>query len=48
MLKNIVMGFEEMMNSIKAAFDESYNDKFAGWDEWREIEALNEVRYGIR
>ena len=48
MLKNIVKGFEEMMNSIRTAFDESMNDKYAGCDEWREVEMLNEVRYGIR
>ena len=29
MLENIVKGFEEMMNSIMAAFNESYNDKYA-------------------
>lgn len=33
MLKNIVKGFEEMMNSIMTAFNESMNDKYAGWDE---------------
>lgn len=48
MLKNIVKGFKEMMNSIEAAFNESMNDKYAGWDEWRELEMLNEVRCGIR
>lgn len=48
MLKNIVKSFEEMMNSIKMAFNESMNDTYAGWDELREIEMLNEVRYGIR
>ena len=48
MLKNFVEGFEEMMNCIKAAFTESMNDKYAGWDEWRELEMLNEVRAGIR
>lgn len=30
MLENIVKGFEEMMNSIMAVFNESYNDKYAG------------------
>lgn len=48
MLKNIVKGFEEMMNSIVAAMNESMNDKVAGWDEWSELEMLNEVRAGIR
>lgn len=33
MLKNIVNGFEEMMNSIMAVVNESYNDKYAGWNE---------------
>lgn len=37
MLKNIVKGFEEMMNSIMAAFNESYNDKYAGWNEGEEL-----------
>lgn len=48
MLKNVVKGFEEMMNSIMSAFNESMNDKYAGWDEWRELEMLNKVRCGIR
>lgn len=48
MLKNIVKGFEEMMGSILNAFNESMNDKYAGWDEWQELEMLNEVRCGIR
>lgn len=33
MLKNIVEGFEEMMNSIMTACNESSNDKYAGWNE---------------
>lgn len=45
MLKNIVKGFEEMMNSIMAAFNESYN---AGWNEGEELLMLNDVRCGIR
>lgn len=48
MFKNIVKGFEEMMNSISKAFDESMNDPYAGWDEWQELEMLNEVRMGVR
>lgn len=48
MLKNIVKGFEEMMNSIMAAFNESYSDKYAGWNEGEELRMLNDVRYGIR
>ena len=43
MLKNIVNGFEEMMNSIM-----SYNDKYAGWNEGEELLMLNDVRCGIR
>lgn len=48
MLKNIVEGFEEMMNSIMAVFNESYNDKYAGWNEGEELLMLNDVRCGIR
>ena len=48
MLENIVKGFEEMMNSIMAAFNESYNDKYAGWNEGEEVSMINEVRRGRR
>lgn len=48
MLKNIVEGFEEMMNSIMTAFNESSNDKYAGWNEDEEFLMLNDVRCGIR
>ena len=48
MLKNIVNGFEEMMNSIMAVVNESYNDKYAGWNEGEEPLMLNDVRCGIR
>ena len=48
MLKNIVKGFEEMMISIVAAFNESYNDKYAGWNEGEVLLMLNNVRCGIR
>lgn len=48
MLENIVKGFEEMMNSIMAAFNESYNDEYAGWNEGEELLMLNDVRCGIR
>lgn len=44
MLKNIVNGFEEMMNSIMAVVNESYNDKYEG----EELLMLNDVRCGIR
>jgi hypothetical protein len=49
MLENIVNGFEEMMNSIMAAFSESYNDKYADWNEGEETiaEALGS-RPGLR
>ena len=48
MLKNIVEGFEEMMNSIMTAFNESSNDKYAGWNEGEEFLILTDVRCGIR
>lgn len=48
MLKNIVNGFEEMMNSIMTEFNESYNDKYASWNEGEELLMLNDVRCGIR
>lgn len=48
MLKNIVNGFEEMMNSILKAFNESMSDPYAGWNEGEELLMLNDVRCGIR
>lgn len=48
MLKNIVKGFEEMMNSILKAFNESMSDPYAGWNEGEELLMLNDVRCGIR
>lgn len=48
MLKNIVNGFEEMMNSILNAFNESMSDPYAGWNEGEELLMLNDVRCGIR
>lgn len=48
MFENIVKGFKEMMNSISKAFNESLNDPYAGWNEWQELEMLNEVRMGVR
>ena len=48
MLKNIVKGFEEMMNSILKAFNESMSDPYAGWNEGEELLTLNDVRCGIR
>ena len=47
MLENIVKGFEEMMNSIMAVFNESYNDKYAGWNEGEELLMLNDVWYPL-
>ena len=40
MLENIVKGF--------VVFNESYNDKYAGWNEDEELLMLNDVRCGIR
>lgn len=34
--------------TIMAAFNESYNDKYAGWNEGEELLMLNDVRCGIR
>lgn len=48
MLKNIVKSFKDTMTVILTAMNESMNDPYAGWDEWRELEMLNEVRLGIR
>ena len=48
MLKIIVNGFEEMMNSILKAFNESMSDPYAGWNEGEELLMLNDVRCGIR
>lgn len=48
MLKNIVKGFEEMMNSILKAFNESMSDPYAGWNEGEKLLMLNDVRCGIR
>lgn len=36
------------MNSIMTAFNESSNDKYAGWNEGEEFLMLNDVRCGIR
>lgn len=48
MFENIVNGFMKVMNSVKAAFEESYNDNYAGWSEWQELEMLNNVRAGVQ
>ena len=47
MLKNIVNGFEEMMNSILKAFNESMSDPYAGWNEGEELLMLHDVRCDI-
>ena len=37
MFKNIANGFMKVMNSVKAAFEESYNGNYAGWNEGEEL-----------
>ena len=46
-MNNIVKGFAEFMSAVKEAFDRTYNDQYAGWDEWRETEMLAKIRMGI-
>lgn len=48
MLKNVVKGFEEMMNCVLTVMNESLSDPYAGWNEGEELLMLNEVRCGIR
>lgn len=48
MFKNIANGFIKVMNSVKAAFEESYNDNYAGWNEGEELLMLNNVRAGVQ
>lgn len=48
MFENIVKGFMEVMNSVKAAFEESYNDNYAGWNESEELTMLSNVRAGVQ
>ena len=48
MLKNVIKGFEEMMNCVLTAMNESLSDPYAGWNEGEELLMLNEVRCGIR
>ena len=48
MLENIVNGFEEMMNCVLTAMNESLSDPYAGWNEGEELLMLNDVRCGIR
>ena len=47
MLKNVVKGFEEMMNCVLTVMNESLSDPYAGWNEGEELLMLNEVRCGI-
>ena len=35
MLKNVIKGFEEMMNCVLTAMNESLSDPYAGWNEGR-------------
>jgi len=48
MLKNIVNGFMKVMNAAFTAFEESYNDNYAGWNEGEELLMLNNVRAGVQ
>lgn len=48
MLKNVVKGFEKMMNCVLTVMNESLSDPYAGWNEGEELLMLNEVRCGIR
>lgn len=48
MFENIVKSFMKVMNSVKAAFEESYNDNYAGWNEGEELLMLNNVRTGVQ
>ena len=48
MLENVIKGFEEMMNCVLAAMNESLSDPYAGWNEGEELLMLNDVRCGIR
>ena len=48
MFKNIVNGFMKVMNSVKAAFEESYNGNYAGWNEGEELLMLNNIRAGVQ
>lgn len=48
MFKNIVNGFMKVMNSVKAAFEESYNGNYAGWNEGEELLMLNNIRADVQ
>ena len=44
MLKNVIKGFEEMMNCVLTAMNESLSDPYAGWNEGEELLML---RFGV-
>lgn len=46
-MKNLVKGFVMIMHSVKEAFDRTYNDQYACWDERHELEQLSKVRMGL-
>lgn len=48
MFKNIANGFMKVMNSVKAAFEESYDGNYAGWNEGEELLMLNNIRAGVQ
>lgn len=48
MFKNIANGFMKVMNSVKAAFEESYNGNYASWNEGEELLMLNNIRAGVQ
>ena len=47
MFKEIMNGFMSFLCTVKEVFDVSYNDKYAGWDEWREIEMFRKTNMGL-
>lgn len=48
MFKSFMNGFVIFMNIVKAAFEDSYNDSYAGWDEWMEYEMYWKTNMGLR
>lgn len=47
MFKEIMNGFKSFLYYVKKAFDISYNDAYAGWDEWQEIELFRKTNMGL-
>lgn len=47
MFEEIMNGFMSFLCTVKKVFDVSYNDKYAGWDEWREIEMFRKTNMGL-